>query len=301
MRRWPDTLPTPSEPGFGLTPVDQVIRTDMEVGFARVRRITFARHDNVDVQWEFSDAEMAAFRAWWGDEAWSLAGDSDSLTGWGVNAASLIADTTVGPDLVLADRLVDTVALDVHYAQKVLTPAPLDGTMVIGCASLHVAGRKWARLGLVDRAGALCWTNVNVETGEFGGMGGLVSRTIKDRGDGWWRVSITAWSGTGATNPVLRLDLLDATPTAYYAGDGLSGVDVCEVNARVVTGYDLFVRSDASGNALGASGGSAWVTVPIAVGGGFQYVEARFKGPFKASAGAGLNWDVSAALEVRNA
>jgi len=301
MRRWPDTLPTPSEPGFGLTPVDQVIRTDMEVGFARVRRITFARHDNVDVQWEFSDAEMAAFRAWWGDEAWSLAGDSDSLTGWGVNAASLIADTTVGPDLVLADRLVDTVALDVHYAQKVLTPAPLDGTMVIGCASLHVAGRKWARLGLVDRAGALCWTNVNVETGEFGGMGGLVSRTIKDRGDGWWRVSITALSGTGATNPVLRLALLDATPTAYYAGDGLSGVDVCEVNARVVTGYDLFVRSDASGNALGASGGSAWVTVPIAVGGGFRYVEARFRGTFKAVASSGLNWDVTAMLEVRNA
>ena len=301
MRRWPDTLPTPSSPGFGLTPAEQVIRTDMETGFARVRRLTFARQDLVDVKWTFTDAEMAAFRAWYEDAAWSLAGDSDSLTGWGVNAASLSADTVVGPDLALADRLVDTVALDEHYAQKVLTPTPLGGTTMLGSATLRMAGRKWARLALVDRAGTLCWTNVNVETGEFGGMGGLVSRTIKDRGDGWWRVSITALSGTGATNPVLRLALLDATPMAYYAGDGLSGVDVCEVNARVVTGYDLFVRSDASGNALGASGGSAWVTVPIAVGGGFRYVEARFRGTFKAVASSGLNWDVTAMLEVRNA
>ena len=37
MRRWPDCLPTPSFPGFGLSPFDKTNRSDMEAGLARVR------------------------------------------------------------------------------------------------------------------------------------------------------------------------------------------------------------------------------------------------------------------------
>ena len=73
--------PRPRCPDFGLSPVDPALRTDMEVGAQRVRRITFARNDLVDMAWVMTDAEFAAFRAWWNDEAWSLAGDSESLAG----------------------------------------------------------------------------------------------------------------------------------------------------------------------------------------------------------------------------
>ncbi|MDT8856426.1 hypothetical protein RNZ50_15640 [Paracoccaceae bacterium Fryx2] len=300
MRRWPDTLPTPSMPGFGLSPVDQARRTDMETGAPRVRRVTFARNDHVDVQFIFTDAEMAAFRAWWGDEAWSLAGDSDSLTGWALTGATVTADALVGPDDALADRIVEDGSTGQHRAQRALDPGALDGSTILGRATMRAAGRSQVRLGLLDRSGTLCWAGVNLATGAIGGQSGLTGCTVEDRGNGWWRVTILAPAGAGASDPVLRIAALQDAATLSYVGAGSAALAVCEMQARVVTGFDLFVRTDAAGNALGAAGGAAWVIMPVAVGGGFRFVDARFKGPFKATAGAGLNWDVSASMEVRN-
>ncbi len=98
MRRWPDVLPTPSFPGFGLTPYDAVLRTDFEVGAARVRRTTLARADKISCAWLFSDAEMAAFRSWFDDQPVSLSGDSDDLRSWDVSAATLSIAPLTGPD-----------------------------------------------------------------------------------------------------------------------------------------------------------------------------------------------------------
>ena len=98
MRRWPDVLPTPSFPGFCLTPYDAVLRTDFEVGAARVRRTTLARADKISCAWLFSDAEMAAFRSWFDDQPVSLSGDSDDLRSWDVSAATLSIAPLTGPD-----------------------------------------------------------------------------------------------------------------------------------------------------------------------------------------------------------
>lgn len=300
MRRWPDTLPTPSEPGFSLAPVTQVIRTDMEVGAARLRRITFARNDTASMAWVFTDAEMAAFRAWFEDAAWSLAGDSDSLAGWTLIGATITAGALVGPDDVLADQIVEDSGTSLHHAQ--LPVVAVASSVVSYCVTLKSAGRTMARIGLIDRSGAvLLYTEVDLATGTLGAQSGLASRSIKDRGNGWWRVTITANCATGASDPNVRIAALSGPSVGTYAGAGAAALSVCEINSRVATGYDLFVRTDASGNALGAAGGSAWATVPMAVGGGFSYVEARFKGTFKASASAGLRWNVSAEMEVRNA
>jgi len=64
MSSWPTTLPAPLANGYSLKPVDQSIRTNMEVGAARSRRRTFARNDKVPVSWLFSDDQMAIFRTW---------------------------------------------------------------------------------------------------------------------------------------------------------------------------------------------------------------------------------------------
>lgn len=64
MATFPATLPAPRLSGYQLTPADQTIRTDMEVGTARQRRRTAARNDQVSVAWMFTDAQMAAFRTW---------------------------------------------------------------------------------------------------------------------------------------------------------------------------------------------------------------------------------------------
>ena len=123
MRRWPDVLPTPSMPGFGLSPVDPALRTDMEVGAQRVRRITFARNDLVDMAWVMDDAEFAAFRAWWNDEAWSIAGDSESLAAWSFFSASRVAGAVLSPDGALVDNLIETATTAGHVIQRSLPAA----------------------------------------------------------------------------------------------------------------------------------------------------------------------------------
>ena len=64
MATWPATLPSPMVNGYKVTPVDTVIRTDMEGGNTKTRRRSNARNDKLAFQMAFTDAEMAIFRAW---------------------------------------------------------------------------------------------------------------------------------------------------------------------------------------------------------------------------------------------
>ena len=64
MPAFPATLPAPLVGGYGLEPVDQTRRTDMEKGAARVRRITAADNDRVSCAWLFSAAQFVTFRDW---------------------------------------------------------------------------------------------------------------------------------------------------------------------------------------------------------------------------------------------
>lgn len=76
---WPSTLPSPLVSGYGLNPVDPVIRTDMEVGTSRARRRSAARQDRIAVSWRFTNAQMAAFRTWFDDPA-NAAGGANWFT-----------------------------------------------------------------------------------------------------------------------------------------------------------------------------------------------------------------------------
>ena len=76
MATWPSTLPAPSINGYGVDPIDQTVRTNMEVG-SRARRRSFAKFDIVPIQWDMSDAQMAIFRAWFDDPA-----EADGGAGW---------------------------------------------------------------------------------------------------------------------------------------------------------------------------------------------------------------------------
>ena len=80
MATWPTTLPAVSLSGYSIEPVDQSVRTDMEVGSARARRRTAARLDIVSVSWLFTDAQMAIFRAWFEDGATGAAGGAGWFT-----------------------------------------------------------------------------------------------------------------------------------------------------------------------------------------------------------------------------
>lgn len=300
MRLWPDTLPGLIAPGYALSPVDQSVRSDMETGSRRLRRITRARADSVTASCRMTDAEFAAFSAWYYSEVWSAAGGSDTQTGWTGSEATPGASPVTGPDGIIPWRLTETVATAQHLANRSLALAPTDGAVRLA-ATLRNAGRRWARLGLVDRAGLLRWANIDLQTGAAGNQSGASDLRIEARATGWWRIALTVDSGTGILDPELRVAMLDDSQTAVFTGTGTAAIDICEVMVRPVTGYDLVLRTDEDGTVLGAAGGSAWVQMPLAFGGGVRTVEARFEAPFTAEALPGLGWQIELRLEVRNA
>ncbi|MGV8987655.1 MAG: phage head spike fiber domain-containing protein [Cypionkella sp.] len=300
MRRWPDVLPTPSFPGFGLSPIDPSLRTEWDVGPARVRRVTFATGDNVDVMWIFTDTEMAAFRAWYGDRAVSLAGDSDDLTAWTATGVTRNLALTVGPDDCIPTRIVETTATSTHGLSKPLPTLITENQTVILCASIGPSGRNFARLRFEARDGTSFSAVINLNSGAIIGTPDAPV-TVLARGAGFWRLQMTVNTGSGALDPVLHIEVMQDATTASYEGDNTAAIRVCEVMARAATGFDLFVRSGPDGNALGAAGGAGWSLLPMAVGGGFAFVESRFIGTFKATGGNGLEWTVTAKMETRDA
>lgn len=298
MRSWPISLPTPSRDSYQVAPMEQCLRTDFEAGYRRLRRISAARRDSVSVQWRFTDTEFRAFRAWHGDEPWSLAGDSDNIASWGGYSIVMVSDALIGPDQELATRLRDTTDATAHYAQRSL---PAAGPGGLWChAFLQSSGRSKARLMLVDRAEVTRYADFDLADGTVIRQSGIEAVTVKRLAGGWRSVSITADSGTGAGLPRLRIYILSDDAVATYAGGG-TGIGVCGVCVRDRDGYELPLRTGTDGRVLGAAGGSAWVEMPLAFGGGLSRVEARFEGPWQAQALSGLHWQVTGRVEARNA
>jgi hypothetical protein len=78
MADFPAGLPSPNTSGYTIKPIDQTIRSEMEMGGQRVRRRSTARFDKVSVGWQLTDAQFATFRTWYENAATGAAGGS----GW---------------------------------------------------------------------------------------------------------------------------------------------------------------------------------------------------------------------------
>ena len=300
MRRWPDCLPTPSFPGFGLSPFDKTNRSEMEVGLARTRLTTFADADLIRMMWIMEDDQMGAFRAFWNDAPVSLAGDSDDLTGWTTIGATVTLAGAAGPDDCGPTTLIETTSTSLHRVARTLPGLSVSGRDVVIHASIAAAGRNFARLSFVDRSGAVSSATLNLTDGSVTLEAGLTAE-VTDRGRGFWRVRLVANTGTGTDVPELRLLAMSDGGTSVYPGNNELGIRFCEVSVAEAGDWNLFVRSGPNGRALGAAGGSAWIVMPLAVGGGLKFVEARFKGVFDAQGGKGLAWTVTATVEARYA
>ena len=74
MATFPATLPSPTFNSYALAPVDPTLRSDMEVGMARMRRRTADRNDHVALTWMLTDTQMAAFRTWFDDASSGCSG-----------------------------------------------------------------------------------------------------------------------------------------------------------------------------------------------------------------------------------
>jgi hypothetical protein len=301
MRRWPDLLPQGSSEDYRVTPVDQTRRTTMETGARRVRRLSRAPLDVVEAGWRLYDEEMALFRAWWGDEPWSLAGASDDLTGWSPGNAVAVPGPLGGPDACPTTRMWETSATGEHVLSRTPSRPVADGAVLVATATMRGVSRTQGQISLRQKDGAtMRWAAFDLANGTLISTSPQATGSIVPRGDGWWRCTLVTAVGAGAAMPLLRVQALSGG-TNLYAGSPSAGLDLCEVMAREQTGADLFGRTGADGQLLGAAGGTAWVLIPLPFGGGLRVAEARFAEPFAASTLAGPRWEVRAVLEVRHA
>ena len=65
---WPTDFPAPLLAGYEIEAGDNLARTDMETGAARVRRRSTAAPDHYALTFQLSEAQMNVFRAFWRTE-----------------------------------------------------------------------------------------------------------------------------------------------------------------------------------------------------------------------------------------
>jgi hypothetical protein len=76
MATWPATLPAPSVSGYKIKPQTSVVRTDMEIGAPRVRRVSNAKQYRISASWVLTAVQHAAFWAFFHSSSGANAGAS---------------------------------------------------------------------------------------------------------------------------------------------------------------------------------------------------------------------------------
>jgi hypothetical protein len=243
--------------------------------------------------------EFLAFRAWFEDAAWSLAGHSDDLSAWFQTGATWAPSAAVMPVTgQITGRMLETTATSEHRLSLALAGVA-DGSTLHVTVSARTVGRSLFRLAVVGRDGVTRLVDASMDSGTIIQVSAGATATVVPRGDGWHRISLSAPVGSGGAAPAVRFHVLQAPGTISYAGDPTRGADLAEVNARTAAG--LYLPTDAAGAARGAAGGPAWALIPVWTGGPLAPVECRFERTFNVEVKPGLNTHVSASLEVRHA
>jgi len=144
---------------------------------------------------------------------------------WGKTGSSVTADTTTAPDgTSTADKLVEDTSTGGHVVLQSVAGLA-DSTTFTASIFCKAAERDWVALTLVDKAGALNRVWFNVSTGTQGTTNGTVSAFSAILfANGWYRLSVSVSTATGAGTPQVRLSIGSADNTASYTGNGTSGV-----------------------------------------------------------------------------
>jgi hypothetical protein len=301
-RRWPDSLPVPVGRGYRLDLADQARRSEFETAI-RARRITAVRRDRPTLAARLTDAEFAAFRAWWGDEAWSIGGSSDSLSGWTTLGATIQPGAAMGPDLVPCDVLAENGDNSVHYVQIVSNVSGWgSGERIFFTMTLAGLTRTAARISVIGRDNVTRAAIADLATGAVTAEHAEVTA----RGEpnlGWTRVIVSAPVGSGGFQLRARILALGPGLAQSYAGASAPALAIAQVNLRraLLPGAGLFLPTGTDGRARGAGGGTAWFFCQVALGGGIVRREVLPLGPATAEPLPSLAWSISLPVEARDA
>ena len=144
---------------------------------------------------------------------------------WTKTRSSITANTVVAPDGTLTgDKLVeDTTASNTHVASQNITVS----TETNYTGSLYVKAAEKTRIRIVINVTGGVYADANLSAGTIGAAtafsgGTATASSITPVGNGWYRITVTGF-GT-STNGSLQIELLDASGSRTYTGDGYSGI-----------------------------------------------------------------------------
>ena len=140
---------------------------------------------------------------------------------WTKANSSVSSDVIISPDGTQnADKLVENSANTTHGASQAPTLVAGTHTQTIFAKA---AERNWLRIICADGA-----AYVNLSTGVFGtvsaGTVSFAAKSIKNYGNGWYRIEVSFTAALGANTILIRLATSDGGQT--YLGDGVSGAYV---------------------------------------------------------------------------
>jgi hypothetical protein len=186
--------------------------------------------------------------AWYYPQAASfIAGkDAEALSAWTKSDASVTVTDNADAcptGALLATRLFEgahtgehNVQLPAGYLTNANTANAIESVIAFFAATPGGAnGRDWAVITFVDRANATQRAYVNLATGDVGAVtSGVHNVDVEQLGTigglSYRRVVVQVATGTGATNPVLRVGLASADNTPAYAGGGVRYIDIWGVS-----------------------------------------------------------------------
>jgi hypothetical protein len=133
-------------------------------------------------------------------------------------------DVAASPDGTQnADKLIPNTVSTQHYAQQAITLA--DNTVYALTVYAKASELIAIRLSLGTKAGAFPGAYFNLSTGVVTNeVSSPVSTSITPVGNGWYRCTVVANSGTGGTAPQLRIWAISGVNTISFAGNDSDGV-----------------------------------------------------------------------------
>lgn len=186
----------------------------------------------------------------------NLIANSEDITGtgWVLGNADTgrTADATAAPDLsTTADKLTEATVTSISHF--ISAPSVTLDPNVIATFSVFLKSseRTFGRLQFLCKDGTTAVVTVNLTSGlvESSSGANFVDARSVSYGAGWWRVSITANMGTGATAPRGRIvTMLDAT-TQIYAGTVGSGIFVWGAQTELKASPGIYTKTTTAASA----------------------------------------------------
>lgn len=166
----------------------------------------------------------------------ALQSESFGTSPWSVSNTTVQAATVLGPDnATLVDKLKEDNVNAVHALLQNVSPTLTDNAVYCYSVYLKAAERSWALVQFLNKAGAFCYTYINLATGALGTNAGIADALCYPMGNGWWRCFIAASAGVGATAPRIYVYVALGDTLAGYLGTTGNGIYL--YGAQLELGY----------------------------------------------------------------